>query len=59
VRVLCLAGEDRTQPAGDVGIVVEPEHGVRLGERRGELGAVPLGQAPDRDHCLRGAGNLT
>ncbi len=55
VRVQGLAGEDRTQPVGDVGIVVEAQDGVRLRERGGQLRAVPLGQAPDGDDGLRRA----
>ena len=47
-----LPGEDRLQPLGDVGVVVEAEHRVGLGQRLGELVAVALGQAADRDHRL-------
>ncbi len=50
VRVEGLAGQDRPKSGGDVGVVVEPEHGVGLGQRRGEVLAVALGQAPDGDH---------
>ena len=48
-----LAGQDVVEPGGDVGVVVEAEHGVGLGQRLGELLAVPLGQAADRDDRLR------
>ena len=44
---------DRAQPGGDVGVVVEAEHRVGLGQRLGQVLAVPLGQAADRDHGLR------
>ena len=47
------AGEDVVEPVADGGVVVEAEHGG-LGQRAGELGAVALGHAADRDH--RGAG---
>ena len=47
-----LAGQDRAQPGGDVGVVVEAEHGVGLGQRLGQLLAVPLGQAADGDDGL-------
>ena len=40
--------------AGQVGVGVEAEDGVRLRQRAGQLLAVPLGQAPDGDHRLRG-----
>ena len=39
--------------AGDVGVVVEAEHGVGLGQRLGQVLAVALGQAADGDHGLR------
>ena len=35
------------QPGGDVGVVVEAEHRVGLGQRLGEVLAVALGQAAD------------
>ena len=40
------------QPGRDVGVVVEAEHGVGLGQRLGELLAVALGQAADRHDGL-------
>ena len=46
-------GEDVLEPGGDVGVLVEAEHGVGLGQRLGELLPVPLGQAADGDHGLR------
>ena len=58
VRQVRLPRDDRAQPRGDVGVVVEAEHGVGLGQRVGELLAVPLGQAADRDHGLGAAGLL-
>ena len=48
----------RPQAGGDVGVVVEAEHRVGLGQRRGELLAVPLGEAADRDHGLGAPGAL-
>ena len=53
-----LAGEDAAQPGGDVGVVVEAEHRVGLGQARGQVGAVPLGQAAHRDDRLGAAGVL-
>ncbi len=50
VRVEALTGQDRAQPGRDVGVVVEAEDGVGLGQRLGEVLAVALGQAADRDH---------
>ena len=47
-----LPRHDGPQPGGDVGVVVEAEHGVRLGQRVGQLGAVPLGDAADGDDGL-------
>jgi hypothetical protein len=52
VRLVRLAGQDPLQAGGDVGVVVETEHGVRLGEALGQVGAVALGQAADGDHLL-------
>ena len=46
------AGEDVVEPGGDVGVLVEAEHRVGLGQRLGELLAVPLGQAADSDDGL-------
>ena len=53
-----LPGEHRAQPVGDVGVVVEAEHRVCLRQRLGELIAVPLGHAADRDHRLGAARSL-
>ena len=50
--VVRLPRQDRAQPGGDVGVVVEAEHGVGLGQRLGEVLAVALGQAADRDDGL-------
>ena len=47
VRHVRLAGEDRLQPAGDVGVVVEGQHRVGLRQRRRQLVAVALGEAAD------------
>ncbi len=52
VRVRALAGDDRAQAGGDVGVVVEAQHGVGLGQRLREVLAVALGHAADRDHGL-------
>ena len=46
------AAEDGLEPVGDVGVVVEAEHAVGLGQRLGELLAVPLGHAADGDDGL-------
>ncbi len=53
-----LAGQDPLEASGDVGVVVEPEHRVGLGQALGEVGAVPLGQAPDGHHGPGTAGVL-
>ena len=45
--------EDGPQVGGHVGVGVEPQHGVGLGQLVGELLAVALGQAADRDDLLR------
>ena len=50
-----LPRHDRPQLGGDVGVVVEAEHGVGLGQRLGEVLAVALGQAADRDDGLGAA----
>ena len=50
VRVVLLPGQDRPEPAGDVGVVVEAEDRVGLGQRLGEVLAVALGETADRDH---------
>ena len=55
VRSRPVAGDDAAQPRSDVGVVVEAEDGVRLWQGVGELGAVPLREAADRDHGLRGS----
>ena len=52
VRGVDAAGEDGLQAVGDVGVVVEAEHAVGLGQRLGELLAVPLGHAADGHHGL-------
>ncbi len=44
-----VAAEDVGEPLGELGVVVEAEHGVGLGEAVGQLLAVALGQAPDGD----------
>jgi hypothetical protein len=56
VRVERLAGEHGVQPGGDVGVVVEAQHRLRLGEAVGQLAPVPLGHAPGRDHLGAGVG---
>ena len=50
--------DDRAQPGGDVGVVVEAEHRVGLGQRLGEVLAVALGQAADGDDGLGAAAVL-
>ena len=47
-----VAVEDGPQVGGHVGIGVEPQHGVGLGELVGELLPVPLGEASHRDDLL-------
>ena len=44
------------EPGRDVGVVVEAEHRVGLGQRLGQLPAVPLGHAAGRDHLGAGLG---
>ena len=56
VRVEPLAGQHAVEPGGDVGVVVEAEHGLRLGQALGELLAVPLGHAAGGDHLGAGVG---
>ncbi len=53
-RVERTTGEHVVEPLVDVGVVVEAEHDVGLGQLCGQLGAVPLGQAADRDHLAGG-----
>ncbi|GAA3295174.1 hypothetical protein GCM10020295_21630 [Streptomyces cinereospinus] len=55
VRGVDAAVQDGLQPVGDVGVVVEAEHAVGLGERLGEFLAVPLGHAAHRHHGLGSA----
>ena len=45
VGLVGLPRDDRAQPRRDVGVVVEAEHRVGLGQRLGEVLAVALGQA--------------
>ena len=47
VRGVDAAAEDGLEAVGDVGVVVEAEHAVGLGQRLGEFLAVPLGHAAD------------
>ncbi len=47
------AVQDGLEPVGDVGVVVEAEHAVGLGQGLGELLAVPLGHAADGHDGLR------
>ena len=51
-----MTGEHVGEALGEVGVGVEAEHGVGLGQALGQLGAVALGQAADRDDL--GAGVL-
>lgn len=50
--------EDRLEPVGDVGVVVEAEHPVRFRQRLGEVLAVPLGHAAHRHDGLGSAVTL-
>jgi hypothetical protein len=52
VRVVRVAGDDGAQLGRDVGVVVEAEHRVGLGQRLGEVLAVALGEAADGDDGL-------
>ncbi len=56
VRVDLLAGEHRVEPGGDVGVVVEAQHRLGLGQAVGQLPAVPLGHAAGGDHLGAGVG---
>ena len=47
-------GRDIVEPRGDVGVGVEAEHGIGLGQRLRQLLAVALGQAADRHDPLAG-----
>ena len=58
VRLVGLPRQDPAQPVGDVGVVVEPQHGVGLGQAGRQLRAVPLGEATDRDDGPRASGHL-
>jgi len=49
VRSDGVPGEHVTEAGREVGIVVESEDGVRLGQVLGELGTVPFGQTAHRD----------
>ncbi len=50
------AGDDVVEPGSDVGVGVEAEHGVGLGQLRGQFVAVALGEAADGDDLLAGVG---
>lgn len=52
VRGVDAAIEDGLEAVGDVGVVVESEDAVRLGQGLGEVLAVALGHAADGDHGL-------
>lgn len=58
VRDELLAVEDRAEPVGDVGVVVEAEHGVGLRQFGGQLDAVALSHAADGHHRLHRAVTL-
>lgn len=58
VRGVDAAVQDGLEAVGDVRVVVEAEHAVGLGQRLGELLAVPLGHAADRDDGLGSAVTL-
>ena len=52
MRYVLLAGQDAAKPAGDVGIVVESENRIRLGQGLGQLVAVAFGHASHGDDGL-------
>ncbi len=52
VRVVHLACDDRSQLGGDVGVVVEAEDRVGLGQRLGQVLAIALGEAAHGDDGL-------
>ena len=58
VRVVLAAGHDPAQPVGDIGVGVEAEHGVGLGQRVGQFASVAFGEAADGHHGLRPPGPL-
>jgi hypothetical protein len=53
-----LPGKDRRKVTGEVGIRIESEHGVGLGQFSRKFPAVPLGQAANGDHGLGTPGLL-
>ena len=53
-----VAVGDGTQRLGDIGVRIEAEHGVGLGQRSGQLIAVSLREATDRDHGLIAVGDI-
>lgn len=55
VRGVDATAQDGLQAAGDIAVVVEAEHTVRLGQRLGELLAVALGHAADGHYGLGSA----
>ena len=58
MRVQPPTGEDVAEPVTDVGVVVEAEHRIGLRQLPGQLGAVPLGHAPDGNHLATGVVRL-
>ena len=58
VGLVGLAPDDRAEPGGDVGVVVEAQDGVGLRQRLGEVLAVALGQAADGHDGLGTAAGL-
>ena len=53
-----LPREDRAEPVGDVGVVVEAEYRVGLRQRLRQVLSVPLGEAADGHDGLGAAGLL-
>jgi hypothetical protein len=56
VRVELLAGQHAVEAGRDVGVVVEAEHRLGLGQALGEFLAVPLGHATRGHHLGAGVG---
>ena len=56
VRAVPAAGQDVLEPVADRGVVIEAQHRVGLGQRLGQLRAVPLGEAARRDDLGAGVG---
>ena len=55
MRLVSPTGEDMLQAIGYVGVLVEPEDRIRLGQLAGQFDSISLGHAPDCDDSLRPA----